>query len=108
MATEGVLGAVLCCLVILLFLGRWRRTMIAVLTIPLAVLSAIALLHVTGNTINVMTLSDLAMAIGPMVDRAVHQPGEHRPPHLEPAASRSGGRRWTGRARWRCPSWSPA
>ena len=71
LATEGVLGAVLCSLVILLFLGRWRMTMIAVLTIPLAVLSAIALLHVTGNTINVMTLSGLAMAIGPMVDSAI-------------------------------------
>ncbi len=71
LATEGVLGAVLCSLVILLFLGRWRMTAIAVLTIPIAVLAAIALLYVTGNTINVMTLSGLSMAIGPMVDSAI-------------------------------------
>ena len=71
LATEGVLGALLCSLVILLFLGRWRMTMIAVMTIPLAVLAAIGLLHATGNTINVMTLSGLAMAIGPLVDSAI-------------------------------------
>src|SRR6185503_1959065 len=53
---EGILGAVLCSLVILLFLGEWRMTIIAVLTIPIAVLAAIAGLYATGNTINVMTL----------------------------------------------------
>src|SRR3954447_15920654 len=61
---EGVLGAVLCSLVILLFLGEWKMTVIAVLTIPIAVLASIVALYYTGNTINVMTLAGLALAIG--------------------------------------------
>ena len=68
---EGVLGAVLCSLVILVFLGEWRMTAIAVLTIPIAVLSALVFLYFTGNTINVMTLAGLSLAIGPMVDSAI-------------------------------------
>src|SRR5205807_3619915 len=71
LAEEGVLGAVLCSLVILVFLGEWRMTLIAVLTIPISVLAAIICLHRTGNTINVMTLAGLALAIGPMVDSAI-------------------------------------
>lgn len=71
LATEGVLGALLCSLVILLFLGRWQMTMIAILTIPLSILSAIGVLYALGQTINVMTLSGLSMAIGPMVDSAI-------------------------------------
>jgi len=71
LAQEGVLGAILCSLVILLFLGEWRMTLIAVLTIPLAVLVAIACLHGSGQTINVMTLAGLALAIGPLVDVAI-------------------------------------
>ena len=68
---EGVLGAILCSLVILVFLGEWRMTFIAVLTIPIAVLAAIVGLHWTDNTINVMTLAGLALAIGPLVDSAI-------------------------------------
>ena len=68
---EGALGALLCSLVILLFLGQWRMTAIAVLTIPVSVLAAIACLYATGNTVNVMTLGGLALAIGPMVDSAI-------------------------------------
>ncbi len=68
---EGVLGAVLCSLVILIFLGEWRMTLIAVLTIPAAVLAAIIGLYYTGNTINVMTLAGLSLAIGPLVDSAI-------------------------------------
>ncbi len=68
---EGVLGAVLCSLVILLFLGEWRMTVIAVLTIPIAVLAALVGLYATGNTINVMTLAGLSLAIGPLVDSAI-------------------------------------
>jgi multidrug efflux pump subunit AcrB len=68
---EGVLGAVLCSLVILLFLGQWRMTMIAVMTIPISVLAAVACLYATGNTVNVMTLAGLALAIGPLVDSAI-------------------------------------
>ncbi|HJT35868.1 MAG TPA: efflux RND transporter permease subunit [Pirellulales bacterium] len=68
---EGALGSILCSLVILLFLGQWRMTMIAVLTLPLSVLAAIVCLYYTGNTVNVMTLAGLALAIGPMVDSAI-------------------------------------
>ena len=68
---EGALGSILCSLVILLFLGQWRMTMIAVMTLPLSVLGAIICLYYTGNTVNVMTLAGLALAIGPMVDSAI-------------------------------------
>jgi multidrug efflux pump subunit AcrB len=68
---EGLLGAVLCSLTILLFLGQWRMTAIAVLTIPISVLAAVVCLYYTGNTINVMTLAGLSLAIGPMVDSAI-------------------------------------
>ncbi len=56
---------------ILVFLGEWRMTLIAVLTIPIAVLAAIIGLYYTDNTINVMTLAGLALAIGPLVDSAI-------------------------------------
>ncbi len=68
---EGLLGALLCSLVILVFLGEWRMTVIAIVTLPLSVLGAIICLYATGNTINVMTLGGLTMAIGPMVDSAI-------------------------------------
>ena len=68
---EGFLGAVLCSLVILLFLGEWRMTIIAVLTIPIAVLAALIGIYASGNTINVMTLAGLSLAIGPLVDSAI-------------------------------------
>ena len=71
LATEGILGAVLCSLVILVFLGEWRMTAIAVLLIPLAVLAAVVGLSAFNQTINVMTLAGLALAIGPMVDIAI-------------------------------------
>jgi multidrug efflux pump subunit AcrB len=68
---EGILGAILCSLVILLFLGEWRMTLIAVLTIPVSVLAAIIALYFTGKSINVMTLAGLSLAIGPLVDSAI-------------------------------------
>jgi multidrug efflux pump subunit AcrB len=68
---EGVLGAVLCSLVILIFLGQWQMTAIAVLTIPIAVMAALTCLFYSHNTINVMTLAGLSLAIGPMVDSAI-------------------------------------
>ena len=71
LAQEGVLGAVLCSLVILLFLGEWRMTLIAVLTIPVAVLGSMTALYLAGETVNVMTLAGLALAVGPMVDSAI-------------------------------------
>jgi multidrug efflux pump subunit AcrB len=71
LAQEGALGAILCSLVILIFLGQWRMTLIAVTTIPLSVLAAVACLAYCGQTINVMTLAGLALAIGPLVDSAI-------------------------------------
>jgi multidrug efflux pump subunit AcrB len=68
---EGVIGAVLVALMILIFLGNWRMTMIASMSIPLAILCGIVGLFVTGNTINAMTLGGLALAIGPLVDDAI-------------------------------------
>ncbi len=68
---EGVVGAILVSLMILVFLGDWKMTVIASLSLPLAVLGAIVGLSVTGNTINVMTLGGLFLAIGPLVDNAI-------------------------------------
>jgi multidrug efflux pump subunit AcrB len=68
---EGLLGAVLCSTVILLFLGQIRMTAIAIMTLPLACLTAVAGLYFIGQTINVMTLAGLTLAIGPMVDSAI-------------------------------------
>ncbi|MBI3407981.1 MAG: efflux RND transporter permease subunit [Planctomycetes bacterium] len=68
---EGVIGAVLVAVMILIFLGNWRMTVIASVSIPLAILCAIIGLYATGNTINAMTLGGLALAIGPLVDNAI-------------------------------------
>ncbi len=68
---EGIIGAVLCSLVILLFLGQMRMTLIAILTLPLSVLVAILCMKMAGQTINVMTLAGLTLAIGPMIDSAI-------------------------------------
>jgi CzcA family heavy metal efflux pump len=67
---EGAIAAALTGLMILLFLGSWRSTLIITLSIPLAVLSSIAMLSVLGQTINVMTLGGLALAVGILVDDA--------------------------------------
>ena len=67
---EGALAAALTSLMILLFLGSWRSTVIIVASIPLAILGAIVGLAATGQTLNVMTLSGLALAIGILVDDA--------------------------------------
>ncbi len=65
---EGVLGALLTGLMVLLFLADWRSALIVVLNIPLAVLGATVALWATGQTINIMTLGGLALAIGVLVD----------------------------------------
>lgn len=68
---EGILGALLAAGMILIFLGDFRSTIIAVMSIPLAVLAAIAGMLATGNTLNAMTLGGLALAVGPLVDNAI-------------------------------------
>jgi multidrug efflux pump subunit AcrB len=67
---EGVIAAALTSLMILLFLGSWRSTLIIACSIPLAVLSSLALLSAMGQTLNIMTLGGLALAVGILVDDA--------------------------------------
>ncbi|HTV84998.1 MAG TPA: efflux RND transporter permease subunit [Dyella sp.] len=69
-AREGVIAAALTSLMILLFLGSWRSTVIIAVSIPLAILGAIALLSALGETLNIMTLGGLALAVGILVDDA--------------------------------------
>src|SRR6266576_2342473 len=67
---EGVIAAALTGLMILLFLGSWRSTLIIAISIPLSVLASLAILSALGETINVMTLGGLALAVGILVDDA--------------------------------------
>jgi multidrug efflux pump subunit AcrB len=67
---EGALGAVLTGLMVWLFLRDWRSALIVVLNIPLALLGAVVALWFTGQTINIMTLGGLALAVGILVDEA--------------------------------------
>ena len=67
---EGVVAAALTGLMILIFLGSWRSTLIITISIPLAILASVAALAATGETINVMTLGGLALAVGILVDDA--------------------------------------
>jgi multidrug efflux pump subunit AcrB len=67
---EGLIAAALTAMMILLFLGSWRSTLIITVSIPLAVLAALAGLSLLGETINVMTLGGLALAVGILVDDA--------------------------------------
>jgi multidrug efflux pump subunit AcrB len=67
---EGVIAAALTSLMILLFLGSWRSTLIVTTSIPLAVLGAIGALWAIGETLNIMTLGGLALAVGILVDEA--------------------------------------
>jgi CzcA family heavy metal efflux pump len=69
-AREGVIAAALTSLMILLFLGSWRSTVIIAISIPLAILSSIAALSAIGETLNIMTLGGLALAVGILVDDA--------------------------------------
>ena len=67
---EGVIAAALASLMILLFLGSWRSSLIIAVSIPLSILCSIAALSAIGQTINVMTLGGLALAVGILVDNA--------------------------------------
>lgn len=87
--TEGALGALLTGLMVLLFLRDWRSVIIVVITIPISVLSAVILLNLFGQTINIMTLSGLALAVGILVDQAtvsienIHQHLEMQKPKAQ-------------------------
>src|ERR1700723_2202959 len=67
---EGVIAAALTGLMILLFLGSWRSTLIITISIPLSVLASIICLSAIGETINIMTLGGLALSVGILVDDA--------------------------------------
>jgi multidrug efflux pump subunit AcrB len=69
-ALEGVIAALLTSVMILLFLGSWRSTLIIAVSIPLSVLGAIIMLALVGETLNIMTLGGLALAVGILVDDA--------------------------------------
>src|SRR6476469_4114115 len=69
-AYEGVIAALLNSVMILLFLGSWRSTIIIAVSIPLSVLGAIIMLSAIGETLNIMTLGGLALAVGILVDDA--------------------------------------
>lgn len=85
---EGGLGAVLTGVMVLLFLGDKRSALIIVLTIPLALLSAVVLLFLFGQSINIMTLGGLALAVGILVDEGtVTIENIHR--HLETGKKKS-------------------
>jgi multidrug efflux pump subunit AcrB len=67
---EGVIAALLTSVMILLFLNSWRSTIIIAVSIPLSVLGAVVMLSAIGETLNIMTLGGLALAVGILVDEA--------------------------------------
>ncbi|CAI9121890.1 efflux RND transporter permease subunit [Brytella acorum] len=69
-ASEAVIAGLLTAAMILVFLASWRSTLIVAASIPLAILSSIAILSMTGQTLNLMTLGGLALAVGILVDDA--------------------------------------
>ncbi len=71
MIREAALGALFAMLVTLLFLRNWRATIVAVLSIPLSILAAVTVMSLIGYTLNIMTLSGMAVAIGRVVDDSI-------------------------------------
>jgi multidrug efflux pump subunit AcrB len=65
---EGAIAAVLTAVMIILFLGSWRSTLIVIISIPLSILASLVCLYFLGHTINTMTLGGLALAVGILVD----------------------------------------
>jgi multidrug efflux pump subunit AcrB len=96
LAFEGLLGAGLTGLMVLLFLRDWRSAVVVVLNIPLALAAACIALWLTGQTLNIMTLGGLALAVGVLVDEAVveienihaQMPGRARSPRPSASATR--------------------
>jgi multidrug efflux pump subunit AcrB len=83
---EGAIAAGLTALMILVFLGSWRSTLVVMVAIPLSILTSLAVLAALGQTINTMTLGGLALAVGILVDDStVTIENTHR--HLEEGAS---------------------
>jgi hypothetical protein len=76
---EAVIAAALTGVMILLFIGSWRSTLIIAISIPLSILSSILVLSFLHETINIMTLGGLALAIGILVDDATVEIEKHQP-----------------------------
>ena len=74
-----LIGGVLAVVILLLFLRDWRLTLIAAVTLPLAVLMTFAVMHLFGETINLMSMGGLAVAIGLVIDDAVVVVEGHSP-----------------------------
>src|SRR4029079_18221525 len=68
---EALIAAGLTAVMVLLFLGNWRSTLIIALTIPLSILASILVLQMLGETLNLMTLGGLALSVGILVDQAM-------------------------------------
>ena len=68
---EALIAAGLTAIMVLLFLGNWRSTLIIALTIPLSILASILILYALGETLNLMTLGGLALSVGILVDQAI-------------------------------------
>ncbi|HEY3804084.1 MAG TPA: efflux RND transporter permease subunit [Kofleriaceae bacterium] len=82
---EAIVAALLTGLMILLFIGSWRSTLVVIVSIPLSILFAIIALHFLGETLNAMTLGGLALAVGVLVDDAtVEIENINRNRHLDP------------------------
>ncbi|HKX00526.1 MAG TPA: efflux RND transporter permease subunit [Bryobacteraceae bacterium] len=88
LVSEGLLGAVLTGLMVILFLRDWRSSLIVMTTIPFALLAGVVGLWATGQTINIMTLGGLALAVGVLVDEATVEV-ENIHAHLGEGASRA-------------------
>ena len=103
---EGAIAAGLTALMILLFLGSGRGTLIVATSIPLSILASVIVLWAMGYSLNTMTLGGMALAVGILVDDATVEIGKRAPQHGHEEAA-CGGRSWTGRRRSRRPRSSP-
>ena len=102
---EGAIAAGLTALMILLFLGSWRPTIVVMISIPLAMLTSLVVLYFLGETINTMTLGGLALAVGILVDDStVTIENTYR--LLTKRKCRCRGRRCTAPPKLRCRPWS--
>ena len=96
---EGAIAAGLTALMILLFLGSWRSTLVVMISIPLSILTSLVVLYFLGETINTMTLGGLALAVGILVDDStVTIENTHRLLE-EGTAAAAGDAAWRGRHR---------
>ena len=87
---EGAIAAGLTALMILIFLGSWRSTVIVAISIPLSILTSIIVLWALGQSLNTMTLGGMALAVGILVDDATVEIGKRPPQFRHEQAAPSG------------------